>query len=212
MSGFWEESWKTIDSGRIAAYVDGFSLESDSIIEYLHSCGVKMVCDAGCGCGIYGLKMAANGFEVSGFDVSVDAVEIAKNVVENAGFAAKWKVASVLSTGYAENCFDGVVSRDVLDHMGKEAGKLAVRELLRITCPGGCLVFTLDGLDEEYETEPHFVNSQGDFVFTGGKWEGMVFHPYTQAEVLELLPDGVNYEVEEKNGELTVKLRKTPGK
>ena len=66
-------------------------------------------------------------------------------------------------------------------------GAAAVEEILRIVRPGGCVLMTLDGTDEEYESEPHIVNSDGDYLYSGGKWNGMVFHPYSPEEIDRLL-------------------------
>lgn len=96
----------------------------------------------------------------------------------------------------------------MLDHISKADAIVALKELCRITKPGGIILFTLDCLDEEYETQPHTVNADGDYVFTGGKWNGMVFHPYSQEEVNEIVPLGVKCEVMDNPGELTVLLMK----
>lgn len=92
--------------------------------------------------------------------------------------------------------------------MCKSARSRATKELCRITKPGGIVLITLDSLDEEYETETHVVNEDGDYVFTDGKWNGMVFHPYSQEEVYEIIPVGVMCEITNNHGELTVLLRK----
>jgi len=205
---FWDSSWNRVDPNRITEYIDTFDMGRDEIIDTLHQCGVQSVCDAGCGCGIYALKLAVNGFVVSGFDVSAHAVEISRVLLGNTVYSADFKTASILATGYSDGQFDCVISRDVLDHISKADAIVAVREICRITKPGGIVLFTLDSLDEEYETETHIVNSDGDYVFTDGKWNGMVFHPYNWDEVCEIVPSGVKCEVADHHGELTVLLRK----
>ncbi|MBO5252424.1 MAG: class I SAM-dependent methyltransferase [Clostridia bacterium] len=205
---FWDSSWNTVDPKRIAEYIGTFDMGEDETIAALHRYGVQSVCDAGCGCGIYALKLAANGFSVSGFDVSGRAVEIAQSLIQKAGYSAELKSASILDTGYAENRFDCVISRDVLDHISKADAVIAVKELCRITKPGGIVWFTLDALDDEYETETHIINADGDYVFTDGKWEGMVFHPYSEEEVHVIVPIDVVPEIANNNGELTVVLMK----
>ena len=205
---FWDSSWNRVDPNRIKEYIDSFDMDTDEIIDTLHQHSVQSVCDAGCGCGIYAAKLASNGFTVSGFDVSARAVEIAQSLIQKAGFSADFKIASILDTGYADNQFDCVISRDVLDHISKADAVIALKELCRITKPGGIVLFTLDSLDEEYETETHIVNSDGDYSFTDGKWNGMVFHPYNRDEVCEIIPTGVMCEVADHHGELTVLLRK----
>lgn len=208
MDSFWDRSWEGIEADRLVQYINDFDLEPDAIIEYLLSRQVKTVCDAGCGCGIYALKLASNGFSVSGFDVSAHAVQIARELLEKASVQAELKTASVLSTGYPADRFDCVISRDVIDHMRKEDGIAAIGELYRITRPGGIILITLDHLDCEYETEPHTVNRDADFLFTEGKWDGMVFHPYSEQEVPQLIPSGAVFQVEGSGEEIIVTINK----
>lgn len=184
---FWERSWGTIDPGRVAAYAEGFDFAEDTVIELLKRRGVRNVCDAGCGCGVYSLKLARFGFEVSGFDIAEDAVGLAVRLLSENGYpAGDFRRADVLSTGYPSDCFDAVVARDVIDHMPIRRGVEAVRELWRIVRPGGCVLLTLDAADGEYESEPHEINGDGDYLFTRGKWEGMTFHPYSISEIGKL--------------------------
>lgn len=207
MGSFWDSSWEKIDGDRLAEYIGDFDMEPDAIIEYLRSRQVKTVCDAGCGCGIYSLKLASNGFAVSGFDVSAHAVGIAENLLKKATVTAELKTASVLSTGYPDDRFDCVISRDVIDHMSKKDAMAAIRELYRVTRPGGVLLLTLDHPDNEYKTEIHTVNCDGDYLFTEGKWDGMVFHPYDKQELLQMIPAGAACQIED-NDEIIVKITK----
>lgn len=206
MDSFWDSSWERMSFSQAAAYAADFDRGADDVIALLHQHRAKNLCDAGCGCGLYALKLAANGFSVSGFDVSARAANIAEELLTKAGYAAHFKAASVLATGYADGQFDAVVCRDVLDHITKADAVLALRELCRITKPGGTVVFTLDALDEEYETGKHVVNADGDYVYTAGKWHGMVFHPYTAQEVSEIIPPDIGYSITENHGGITAIL------
>ena len=204
---FWDESWSAIDESRLREYI-ARKEEPDEMIKYLLRQNAKVVCDAGCGCGAYTLRLIRHGFDVSGFDVAGNAVEIAERLIQGAGKSAKLKTASVLQTGYQENEFDAVISRDVLDHMRKADARRAVWELYRITKPGGILLFTLDGMDEEYEREPHHVTEEGDYLFESGKWEGMVFHPYRREEVMDLIDVKAEIQVKDLAEGLLVQLKK----
>ena len=208
MGSFWEHSWEQADPERIAKYVEALDMRPDALTGILRRYGVQTICDAGCGCGAYAAKLASNGFRVSGFDVSARAVEIARALLERAALTAALKTAGILSTGYAGGAFDGVIARDVLDHMRRADAAAAVKELCRITKPGGVVIFTLDPLDEEYRTEEHRINADGDYLYTAGKWKGMVFHPYTAETVCEIVPAGTACEITDTNGELTILLRK----
>lgn len=192
MNNFWEQSWSTVDLERVNSYIGSSALSSDPIIPYLKNQQVKTVCDAGCGCGAYALRLAANHFQVSGFDISSTAAEMAKKLLESKRiYSADFRAADILATGYADGQFDAVVSRDVIDHMPLRDGIAAVRELCRITKDGGTVVLTLDRSDEEYETEPHTINGDGDYLFSDGKWKGMVFHPYSEEQIPLLVQDKV---------------------
>ncbi len=208
MTAFWDESWSQIDASRLNQYIDTFDLRTDSIIEELLARNVSTVCDAGCGCGIYTYKLLSHGFTVSGFDVSSYAIHVAKKLLERASATADLKTASILNTGYSCNQFDAVVARDVIDHMNMKDGIRAVNELYRITKPGGVIFITLDRLDSEYETEPHSVNNDGDYVFSDGKWKGMVFHPYSRKEMQNLIPIDASIAIVEDGTGFILKLIK----
>ena len=176
---FWERTWRETDRERVRAYVDRFDMAEDAIIRFLRGRGAKTVCDAGCGCGAYALKLAAHGFSVFGFDISPDAAALAEELLSSKGYpAGRFRAGDALATGWTDARFDAVVARDVLDHMPIREGMAALAELCRIVRPGGCVLLTLDGTDEEYESEPHTVNADGDHLYTAGKWAGMAFHPY----------------------------------
>lgn len=195
MPSFWDRSWEACSSQRILDYADTQDLLPDDWTRQLQARRAITVCDAGCGCGAYSLKLAAGGFSVSGFDISARAVEIASALVRQAGFQAQLRQGSLLAIPYPDDSFDGVICRDVLDHIKKSDGSAAIRELLRITAPGGLVLISVDHTDEEYEWEPHFINDDGDYVFTQGKWEGMVFHPYTARELVPLVPENNHYQI-----------------
>ena len=54
----------------------------------------------------------------------------------------------------------------------------------------------------------HLLIIYGDFVFTDGKWDGMVFHPYSEQELMQMIPSGAICAVENSKAEIVVKLMK----
>lgn len=68
-----------------------------------------------------------NGFNVSGFDISGDAIDIARKLAADAKVAAEFTTASVTATEYEDGYFDAVVCRDVIDHMKKQKAKRRLR-------------------------------------------------------------------------------------
>ena len=192
---FWNRTWETIAPERITSYAASLDSTEDAVIAFLRKKKAKYVCDAGCGCGIYSLKLARFGFALCGFDIAEYAVLLTKKLLTENGYPANdFKQSNILSTGYPSKCFDAVVARDVIDHMPIKEGVDAVKELLRIVRPGGCVLLTLDATDSEYESEPHEINKDGDYFFNRGKWDGMVFHPYSVFEIKKLT-DGIKYNI-----------------
>ncbi len=205
---YWERSWNTFDPAHVSSYIEGFDAAPDAVITFLKSKNITFVCDAGCGCGVYSFKLAQHGFSVSGFDMAENAVLLTKKLLSEEGFSADdFKRADILATGYPDGCFDAVVARDVVDHMPIKQGSRAVGELLRIVRAGGYVLLTLDAADDEYEAEPHEINEDGDYVFSRGKWDGMVFHPYSHREA-EKLTAGRNSRLLQTEKGMTVMIEK----
>ena len=187
---FWDGAWRGVGHARISAYAARLGPDSDPLIDELKSRGAVSVCDAGCGCGLYALKLARHGFAVSGFDIAPDAVRLTQALFAAHGRnTGAFRTADILRSGYPDSLFDAVIARDVVDHMPLADGKRAVRELLRIVCPGGCVLLTLDASDAEYEAQPHTCGPDGDYFITDGKWKGMVYHPNTEEAFPALAPD-----------------------
>lgn len=191
--GFWEQSWNNIDSSRVEAYKEGFNFDSDGIIDFLKEKQCHKVLDAGCGCGIYALKLAKLGFEVDGFDVAGSASDIAMKLMSDNGFTGKFLTEDIKNTRLVAERYDAVISRDVIDHMTKADAKLALKELLRLTKNDGYVIVTVDSLDDEYVSEPHIVDADGNYCFNAGKWNGMVFHPYDKKELNDLVDDNTEH-------------------
>lgn len=95
------------------------------------------VLDAGCGTGQISLVLAAMGFDVHGFDISREMIDIARRKVLPR-WLARYDVADVRTLPVADNSVDAVVVSKLFQHVGDwQAG---CRELLRVLPPGRCLI------------------------------------------------------------------------
>lgn len=109
-----------------------------------------------------------------------------------------------MHTDFWESSWQRIDEKRLMEYA--ERKEQAVRELCRITKPGGIILLTLDGLDEEYQKEPHTVTEEGDYQFTEGKWKGMVFHPYSAEETAEFGETAKAFYVESLQEGLLVRL------
>lgn len=207
-SAFWFRSWACADAARQETYRHLPDFAPDELTGYLHSRNVQSVCDAGCGCGLVTCRLAANGFHVSGFDLSDRAAALARQLLEDAGLNACVKCASVLSSGYPDGRFDCVLSRSVLDHMTCADCEAALAELLRITRPGGLLLLSFDLPDVEYTDTPHTLLPDGSFLYTAGKWDGMIYHAFTEPVLRALLPANAEMRTRRVDSALWVQITK----
>jgi 2-polyprenyl-3-methyl-5-hydroxy-6-metoxy-1,4-benzoquinol methylase len=102
----------------------------------------RVVADIGCGSG-YGSALLKNAGAVivCGTDASKHAIGYAR---EYYGDVAEFSVQSITDMGlYEDDQFDQIVCSEVLEHI-KEYGKegLALREIRRITRPGGIIILS----------------------------------------------------------------------
>jgi SAM-dependent methyltransferase len=93
------------------------------------------ILDAGCGSGRNMVELARYG-AVTGVELSGTSVELARE--RGVGEVLE---GSVMDTPFDEGTFDLTVSLDVIEHLQDDVG--ALRELRRVTRPGGALLVTV---------------------------------------------------------------------
>ena len=180
----YNRSWRRDRDRDFLSYAKPYYRLSSPEIDIFRRHGVRTVCDAGCGYGAWTLALASNGFDVTALDVSETAVEITERVLDRYGLKpAGHRAASVLDSGFPDGAFDAVVCFSVLDHMTGPDGQTALRELLRITRPGGLLLLAFDAPDEDDLTREHTVLPDGSIQYASG----MVLHPYDAPAAERLL-------------------------
>jgi len=81
--------------------------------------------------------------------------------------------------------FEGVLAWSVLDHMTLLEAKVVAREFTRISRPGGLLLCSFDG-EEDQADAPHQVLADGTIRYTGGEQDGMLLRIYENDEIAGL--------------------------
>lgn len=180
----WEQCWKRDKDRDYLAYAGPYYRLACPEIQLFREHDIRTVCDAGCGWGAYALALVSNGFDVTALDVSGTAVEITGRVLDHYGLPlAGRRTASVLDTGYPDGAFDGVVCFSVLDHMTVPDAKAALRELGRITRPGGLLLLAFDAPEADDLAREHTLLPDGSIRYPSG----MILHPYDDGAAEALL-------------------------
>jgi SAM-dependent methyltransferase len=94
--------------------------------------------DLGCGAGNYAVWLAAHGFEVTGFDISPEALALAQKLAEKQGVSCRFLACDL--TGEVEGldlCFDFAFDWEVLHHVFPVDRERYVSNVHRILRPGG---------------------------------------------------------------------------
>lgn len=185
----WENCWNGTDAAPLGPLLERYYKKESAEIELFRQHGIKTICDAACGFGAYSVAFASQGFRVDSFDISETAVRLTRAALERYGLdSSRVKTADLLRTGYPDQAFDGVAAHSVLDHMTVPDAQKALRELLRITRPGGLLLVSFDMPEDGAPDEPHLRLEDGSILYTGaGRHQGMIFHPYDWNEIEDLL-------------------------
>ena len=209
---YWESRWSQTSAESLKEVLQPYHQGKDEILDVLKAHRVRRICDAGCGFGAYSLLLASNGFNVEGFDLSESAVAVTKELLGNYKIdASSYRAASVLQTGYEDEQFDVAVAYSVLDHMTVDDAKKGLTELSRIVRKDGLLVLAFDSLEEDDLELAHTVMPDGSLLYTQGKRTGMIFHPFTEQELSELLGNKkILYRRTNTKGERVLVVRNSP--
>ena len=96
------------------------------------------VVDLGCGAGNYSIWLAQRGFEVTGLDISMEAIRIARRQAEDAGVDCEFQMIDLLGDVSAyESQFDLAIDWEVLHHIFPDDREQFVGNVRRMLRPGG---------------------------------------------------------------------------
>lgn len=120
----------------------GHAVMMDKAFEWLQKTGLKTgskVLDAGCGTGLFTIRLAKSGYLVKAADIASQMVNKTKEDAEKAGVAGniEFEVSSIESVS---GSYDAVVCFDVLIHYPAEGFANAFTNLSRLT--KGPMIFT----------------------------------------------------------------------
>ncbi|HWQ26933.1 MAG TPA: magnesium protoporphyrin IX methyltransferase [Chlorobaculum sp.] len=120
----------------------GHAVMMDKAFEWLQKTRLKKgdtVLDAGCGTGLFSIRLAKNGYKVKSVDIASQMVDKTRKDAQKEGVAGNmdFEVNSIESV---KGTYDAVVCFDVLIHYPAEGFAHAFRNLSRLT--NGPMIFT----------------------------------------------------------------------
>jgi ubiquinone/menaquinone biosynthesis C-methylase UbiE len=96
------------------------------------------IIDIGCGAGNYVIWFAKNGYEMTGVDISQNAIEIARRSASTAGASCKFIVADAIADlPTSDGMFDFAYEWELLHHIFPEDRDRYIRNVARVLKPGG---------------------------------------------------------------------------
>ena len=123
------------------------SIESYYLLNRWDSLNMKNFLDLGCGIGRHSVLFASNGFKVSCFDISEEAINRTKNWCESENLKCDYQIGDMLKLPYKDNSFDCILCRNVISHTDTEGMRIIVNELKRVLKPDGECYLTLGSKD-----------------------------------------------------------------
>jgi ubiquinone/menaquinone biosynthesis C-methylase UbiE len=127
------DSWYTTPLG---AYED--ELEKALVFRHVTDVRGKTVLDVGCGTGLYSIRLAEAGADVTAVDISPKMIEIARTKAQDRGQYIWYDQADMAQLPYANRTFDTVVSITALEFAADPLQ--ALMEMARVLRPGGKLI------------------------------------------------------------------------
>ena len=123
------------------------SIESYYLLNRWSALNMNRFLDLGCGLGRHTILFAQNGFNVSCFDISENAIERTKKWCEEENLKCDYEVGDMLELPYKDDTFDCILCRNVISHTDTEGMKKIVSELKRVLKKDGECYLTLGSKD-----------------------------------------------------------------
>jgi len=154
------------------------------LVEVLRSHGVRRILEAGCGSGRDLLLYAREGFEVTGTDLSANALRWVRERAEREGLRVTLRRDDLSETLLPEASFDAVVAVHVIHLQPAPLRQAMLNQLWRLTRDGGLIVMANYSTNEQgYATWDPWLEPR-----TRVDPKGKLVHFFDEDELRALLP------------------------
>ena len=162
-----------------------------SIAAKCHSRQLKKVLDLGCGSGRHLVYFAQQGFQAYGVDFSHTGLLLARQWLDSLALPARLHRQDMTQPlAFPANCFDALISIQVIHHGRLETIRSIVSEIERVLKPGG-MVFVSVSMPKKRkarfkEVEPN------TFLPLEGREKGLLHHFFSEDELRQVF---CNFEI-----------------
>ena len=145
-----------------------------------HHC--ERIIDLGCGNGRHVIALSKLGFNTIGFDISRSGLNLTRNWLDRENYQAGLICADTRQHfPFTSNCFNGLISTQVIHHALLAEIRVTIKEIGRILSRGGLAFISVAAKthdDESYqEIEP------GTFLPLDGTEKGLPHHIFSEEEL-----------------------------
>lgn len=148
----------------------------------------KSFLDLGCGLGRHSILFGKNGFDVSCFDLSENALERTRKWAEEEGMRFEYTRGDMLELPYRNESFDCILSMNVISHTDTKGLEQVISEINRVLKPGGEGYITLASKEtwSFKQTDWPMVDENTRYRMEEGP-EYMIPHVYVDYEMIKRL-------------------------
>lgn len=138
-----ENTWKQIwdENKNDIPSTNSMALEiGNDILKWIDNLEERSSLEVGSGTGIISALLVSYGFKVTLLDISETAIKISKNVFIKNKINGDFILGDLFNMPFENNTFDLVWNAGVLEHFEGQEQIAALREMARVTKPGGMLI------------------------------------------------------------------------
>ena len=164
----------------------GFRIRLQRVCELLDIPEGRIL-DVGCGPGIMLAYLLSSGYEVFGVDNSEEMIAECRRTL-GADTSANTSVGTIESLDFPDSFFDAVTCMGVVEYIPDDA--IAVKEIARVTKPGGTIIITLPNVLSPYRVWDKWVYRKATMPvkkLIGRKTNSVWNKEYTAASYRDLL-------------------------
>ena len=179
--------WENIYARDGRIFTEPFSAFS-SVVQKFNQNQCRNILDLGCGNGRHVVALMNLNFGVVGLDISPTGLSLTQEWLEDEVLPANLICGDMRhSLPFKENCFDGLISTQVIHHSLLAEIRLTISEIWRVMTDGGIAFVTVAG--KKHDDTPYDEIEPGTFVPLEGSEKGLPHHIFTEVELRAAFSD-----------------------